>query len=175
MNPGSNVGDVPESTQGSASSSIEDIYQSLDSGRFQIRLLLLSPGEVKDPICGALDVVSLDDHAKYEALSYVWGQDKAATPMVIGRTNISLTRNLDTALRHLRYRDSARALWVDAICIYFDRSPTEYRRNLRFGPLFSEGFRFASRIRFYLPARLLTYSSSRCMHPCFKVHELPQV
>jgi hypothetical protein len=35
---------------------------------------------------------------------------------------------------------------VNRPCLYFDRYQTEYCRNLRFGPLFSEGFRFASRI-----------------------------
>lgn len=35
-------------------------------------------------------------------------------------------------------------LWIDALCIYLDRYRMKDCRNLRFGPLFSEGFRFAS-------------------------------
>ena len=34
------------------------------------------------------------------------------------------------------------------VCIYSDRYKKEYLRNLRFGPLFSKGFRFANRIKF---------------------------
>jgi hypothetical protein len=30
-----------------------------------------------------------------------------------------------------------------AVCLYIDRYRTKYRGNLRFGPPFSEGFRFA--------------------------------
>jgi hypothetical protein len=32
---------------------------------------------------------------------------------------------------------------VDVVCLYVDRYQRKYHRNLRFGPLFSEGFRFA--------------------------------
>lgn len=108
---------TPGLGQDHSSSSSQGIYQSLDSGRFQIRRLLLSPGDLDDPICGTLDVVSLDERTEYEALSYVWGQEKAHHPMIIGKTKITITKNLDAALRCLRYRDTTRILWVDAICI----------------------------------------------------------
>jgi hypothetical protein len=98
-------------------SPLHQVYQPLDSGRFQIRCLSLSPGEFEDPICGALEIVSLEDRPKYEAISYVWGQDLSPVPMVINNANVSITQNLDTALRHLRHRDSSRRLWVDALCI----------------------------------------------------------
>jgi hypothetical protein len=34
-------------------------------------------------------------------------------------------------------------LWIDSVCLYVDRYQRKYHRNLRFGPLFSEGFHFA--------------------------------
>jgi len=34
-------------------------------------------------------------------------------------------------------------LWIDSLCLYLDRYRTKYHRNLRFGPLFSNEFRFA--------------------------------
>ena len=101
----------------SPSSSIKRIYQPLDSSRHQLRCLSLSPGEFNDPIDAALDIVSLDDDPKYEALSYVWGQDSSPTSMVVRGTDISITQNLDIALRHIRHRYLRRSLWVDAICI----------------------------------------------------------
>ncbi|KAI0125495.1 heterokaryon incompatibility protein-domain-containing protein [Xylariales sp. AK1849] len=58
----------------------------------------------------------------YEALSYVWGaaDDQKhvfveSTP--IGNNTISLTKNLEIALRYLRLKARPRVMWVDAICI----------------------------------------------------------
>jgi len=42
---------------------------------------------------------------------------------------------------------------------------------LRLGPLFSEGFRFASWIRFYPPSRRLAYSLSSSMYLCCELHK----
>ncbi|KAH7409643.1 heterokaryon incompatibility protein-domain-containing protein [Cadophora sp. MPI-SDFR-AT-0126] len=95
------------------------IYQRLDSGRLQLRRLSLSPGDLHDPVCGTLETVSLGEHPKYEALSYVWGVDISPTPMVLDGTNVPITKNLDSALRHLRrgHGQLSRLLWVDAVCI----------------------------------------------------------
>jgi hypothetical protein len=50
-------------------------------------------------------------------LSYVWGNIRdSATILADGRT-ISVTKSLETALRHLRYPDRPRTLWVDYVCI----------------------------------------------------------
>ncbi|KAF8859439.1 HET-domain-containing protein [Acephala macrosclerotiorum] len=96
---------------------MSEIYHYLDSERFQLRRLSLSPGDFHDPICGALETVSLGEHPKYEALSYVWGKDMAPTPIILEGTEIHITQNLDTALRHLRHGQMSRSLWVDAVCI----------------------------------------------------------
>jgi hypothetical protein len=40
-------------------------------------------------------------------------------------------------------RMGLRYVWIDAICLYVDQHRTKYHRNLRFGPLFSGGLRFA--------------------------------
>jgi hypothetical protein len=93
------------------------IYQRLDSERLQLRRLSLSPGDLHDPICGALETESLGEYPKYEALSYVWGNDMAPMSMVLGGRDIPITQNLDTALRHLRHGQLSRSLWVDAVCI----------------------------------------------------------
>ncbi|PMD32427.1 hypothetical protein L207DRAFT_440454, partial [Hyaloscypha variabilis F] len=54
-----------------------------------------------------------------------------------------VTRNLYSALRHLRHTDRFRTLWINAICLYIDRYQTKYYRSLKFGSLLSEGLRFA--------------------------------
>jgi hypothetical protein len=42
--------------------------------------------------------------------------------------------------------DGENYYWIDALCIYVYRHRKKTLRNLRFGPLFSEGFLFPSRI-----------------------------
>ncbi|EFX05970.1 het domain containing protein [Grosmannia clavigera kw1407] len=107
------------------------VYDSLalDGARHEIRLLRLQPAaSLASPlrIClirGSLDVDG--DLPPYEALSYVWGslvamQNSVRAEMDNGSTeavSIPVTANLDSALRHLRYRTFSRTLWVDALCI----------------------------------------------------------
>lgn len=56
---------------------------------------------------------------QYEALSYVWGHTTSPGVVFMGpdRRTIPITGNLDIAIRHLRYTDRARVLWIDALCI----------------------------------------------------------
>lgn len=53
----------------------------------------------------------------FESLSYAWGKDAATSLLHIGNKCLAITRNLDTALRAARRRDSTISIWVDAICI----------------------------------------------------------
>ncbi|PLN79936.1 heterokaryon incompatibility protein-domain-containing protein [Aspergillus taichungensis] len=61
----------------------------------------------------------------FEALSYVWGwPDMADEVIIVSKSNhdeiegiVRITANLDAALRHLRFEDRPRTLWIDAICI----------------------------------------------------------
>ena len=55
-----------------------------------------------------------------EALSYAWGftDDPVRISVLDGGSHLlPITQNLDCALRHLRYKDKPRVLWVNAICI----------------------------------------------------------
>ncbi|GAB1212282.1 hypothetical protein ATERTT37_001416 [Aspergillus terreus] len=59
----------------------------------------------------------------YEALSYTWGEDHGSeTAYLVSSsspddTQLRIGANLALALRHLRFEDRPRVLWVDAICI----------------------------------------------------------
>ncbi len=53
----------------------------------------------------------------YEALSYVWGDANDRETSFLNGVLFKVTRNLYSALRHLRYADRSRTLWIDAICI----------------------------------------------------------
>jgi hypothetical protein len=48
-----------------------------------IRLLILHPGEGDDPISVTLGSRRLDENTRYEALSYVWGDDIPLNPVVV--------------------------------------------------------------------------------------------
>ncbi|KAF4232490.1 hypothetical protein CNMCM6457_004816 [Aspergillus fumigatiaffinis] len=82
------------------------------------RVLTLYPGTEHDPLYCTLDIVDIE-HCPWppEALSYVWGSERAPVPLYCGNGQLSITLNLDIALRHLRLPHAHRRLWVDAICI----------------------------------------------------------
>ncbi|XXH01363.1 hypothetical protein Hte_007721 [Hypoxylon texense] len=117
-------------------------YHPLHTGSDEIRVLTLYPGESSDDVQVALHHVSFREDAPppFEALSYVWGSPADPASVTIKRTILSsglaidhnpccpllsVTQNLDVALRHLRDRVEPRTLWIDAICI--DQSSTGER------------------------------------------------
>ncbi len=61
--------------------------------------------------------MSLDEPSEFEALSYVWGSKKDDVEIVLGGQVKTVTRNLGSALHHLRNDEKERVLWVDAVCI----------------------------------------------------------
>ncbi|OCK73367.1 HET-domain-containing protein [Lepidopterella palustris CBS 459.81] len=90
-------------------------YQCLPSCD-SIRLLHLLPGPEGSPIQTTLSVHSISSLPPYEALSYCWGR-KSGVPISCNSHLISIQENLFFALSALRWRDSERILWADAICI----------------------------------------------------------
>ncbi|KAF7869936.1 hypothetical protein EAF04_004720 [Stromatinia cepivora] len=100
---------------------MDQIYTPLRSDLCQIRRLALQPAvSFDDTLHGNLDVVSLESSPEYEALSYVWGSTTPAKTINLGDHLISITPNLDNALRNLRLPNIPRTLWVDALCINQD-------------------------------------------------------
>ncbi|KAI1367612.1 heterokaryon incompatibility protein-domain-containing protein [Xylaria arbuscula] len=94
------------------------IYQSLSSERQGIRLLQLHPSESFDGIIRCtLFHAYLEDEPEYEALSYVWGPPNFTQDILVDEKPTKITRNLESALRHLRHASLDRVLWVDALCI----------------------------------------------------------
>lgn len=87
-------------------------------GGHHIRILSLSPSEnLSDPIHIQLSTVKLADEPKFVALSYCWGDATDKLPIVCNGQEFLVTRNLDSALRHVRDDEKERILWIDAICI----------------------------------------------------------
>ncbi|KAJ4301911.1 hypothetical protein N0V90_004007 [Kalmusia sp. IMI 367209] len=82
-----------------------------------IRLLILQPGSFDGPIYCQLEQVSLGAGHAYTALSYVWGNASDTSSISLDGKSYNITKNLECALRRLRYNTSPRVLWVDAVCI----------------------------------------------------------
>lgn len=106
------------------------------------RLVTIHPGEYDDDIVVDLSDIALKETdesqlrdknvftpeyrvsaathlEQYEALSYVWGSPENPSYVFVGEEGrrIPITRNLDMAIRHLRYSERPRVVWVDALCI----------------------------------------------------------
>lgn len=98
-------------------------YPELERTRYrlsrdEIHLMRLESGQRGDPIRASLMIRPLtSDHPKYEALSYVWGDSSMRKTIRLDKQEISVTTNLEAALRQIRPVSGTRTLWIDAICI----------------------------------------------------------
>ncbi|KAI0420321.1 heterokaryon incompatibility protein-domain-containing protein [Xylaria grammica] len=82
------------------------------------RLMHLSPGTGTNTLECTLSIIDVaNSPLQYEALSYVWGTEKAQKPIKCYGYDIPITLNLQHALLALRHPTLVRPLWVDAICI----------------------------------------------------------
>jgi hypothetical protein len=95
---------------------------------WQTRLVRLEPGSFQEPLkCRLLtaDIIQMEglgvheysSMLEYEALSYCWGELIFNHAMQCEDQILPITQNLAAALRHLRYPDVPRHLWIDALCI----------------------------------------------------------
>lgn len=108
----------------SATPSIQ-LYRPLRRDQREIRVVEIFSGVFDDAIKVALATISLDnlDRAKYEALSYCWGDLTDTRPLVVqtpyaGELTVTVTSTLYDALRRLRpVSGPSRTLWADALCI----------------------------------------------------------
>lgn len=75
--------------------------------------------ELKRRICGRVQNFSLEDHPKYVALSYTWGDAKDTGQIVVDGALFEVTANLLAVLEVLVGLKELRGrpLWIDAICI----------------------------------------------------------
>ena len=88
-------------------------------GKDVFRVLLLEPGDEHDPLAASLELVNVGNaaEARYEALSYVWGDDTVKVSITCNGRAIPITSSLEAALRVLRGQSAVRRLFVDQICI----------------------------------------------------------
>lgn len=94
-----------------------EIYSKLqgDDGLTSFRILALQPGEWGDKINCRLIYTALGKAPEYYALCYAWGPQGATWPVIVNNKEVKVRVNLDSALRHLRRRDTTFLVWVDAL------------------------------------------------------------
>ncbi|CZR65431.1 uncharacterized protein PAC_15331 [Phialocephala subalpina] len=132
-------------------------YTDLSNAENCIRLLELQPGHRYDTIICQLKEISLDASVnQYDALSYVWGiPGGESTPIQVNDGSLIVGSSLHEALKHLRYPDRPRFLWVDAICI---NQSSIWERNIQV-PMMCEIYRNAAcTVCFLGPERRTTRS-----------------
>ena len=100
-----------------------------------IRILILEPGEKKEPLSGRLEFVHADCAGSYEPISYVWGPPDLNHEIFISfggvKRPIKLTSSLYEGLKRIRLRYSKRRVWADQICIN-QRNLIERRQQIQF-------------------------------------------
>ncbi|KAH3954369.1 hypothetical protein HBI56_046650 [Parastagonospora nodorum] len=80
---------------------LQRLYQPLD--RNSIRILCIKPGFPSEPIeCAFVNVADLAESPPYTALSYVWGKEGSANPIICNGVQKDITKQLADALKHLR-------------------------------------------------------------------------
>jgi hypothetical protein len=106
-------------------------YEPLNPDNHEIRLVELAPGSFDAPLVIHLRLVTIPPGIEihkdgalsaiedYEALSYAWGSEESRTVQVDDK-DMHIRVNLEHALRHLRYLNRKRVLWVDALSINQD-------------------------------------------------------
>ncbi|CAN9422913.1 unnamed protein product [Alternaria alternata] len=95
------------------------VYKALEGFNY-IRLIVLHPASSDDaPLKISFQSSTLEDfEGRYDAISYTWGEPILSFALhVDDGTQVCVTRNLDKALRYLRYNERERLLWADAACI----------------------------------------------------------
>jgi hypothetical protein len=93
-------------------------YSCINSEASEIRIVEIEAAASKDdPIKCNLTHHYLHDNPTYKALSYTWGEDEKSKPIIVDGKTLTISRNLDAALKRLRSQDIPLYIWVDRICI----------------------------------------------------------
>jgi len=95
-----------------------------------------------------------DFHPHYEALSYTWGTTEnpeiayVMEPGLQGNEScvaLEIYQNLASAIRHLRYIDQVRVLWIDSICINQEDIPERNEQVKRMANIYKSSCGLAGR------------------------------
>ena len=118
------------------------VYDKLnnDPAAHPIRLLRLHPALsfAKDIRCKLFNT-TLDAKEDSEALSCTWGDPTETLTITLQGQRHLVTKNLESALRHVRYNDRQRTLWVDALCINQDDTDEIIQQTMQMQGIYTVG------------------------------------
>ena len=92
-------------------------YVKLDYARREIRLLTILDDDDDYLVRCMTRTTSPDDCQNFNALSYSWGDPEVTALIMVNYHVMSVTLNLEKALRQLRRSAQLGEIWIDAICI----------------------------------------------------------
>ncbi|KAB8231630.1 HET domain-containing protein [Aspergillus alliaceus] len=118
----------------------------------EIRLVTIHPNKSWEALIEcSLEVASLTQRPKFEALSYVWGSVDTFETIHLDRQSFEVTPNLGSALRHLRHPTVKRVMWIDYICINQDDVPEKNKQVPLMGSIYMTADRVISILGEYSP------------------------
>lgn len=96
--------------------------RQLNSKDGEIRLVVVKPGKMEDPVQCAWETVRLADDPEFCALSYCWGTDQRdsvdiAIQSDTAQRSFRIGKSVEEAIRRLRHTDKPLRIWIDAMCI----------------------------------------------------------
>ncbi|EPE27006.1 hypothetical protein GLAREA_02920 [Glarea lozoyensis ATCC 20868] len=135
-------------------------YEPIDANH--LRILTISPGLVGQKLNCSLSVWVRGSPEKYDALSYVWGEEQPSERLPIGFEGESfqylmVTKNLLSILNNLRSTTSPRRIWIDALCI----NQEDFEEKNTQVPMMSRTYGDAACVRIWLGQE--EHHSSRAM------------
>lgn len=94
------------------------IFQPLNFRKREIRLVRLAPSRVYDsPLVRRFSIVTLGSRPSFEALYWCWGDLNDTEEINLEDRAWCTNERLVEALKHLRFPESERTVWVDALSI----------------------------------------------------------
>lgn len=102
---------------------LKDTYSRLNPTKREVRLVVLQPGGVDDPIQCRIIHSELTRWLppRYEAVSYTWADQEGDNSFsAVAHTNfgdIPITLNAKAVLQRIRLPDQQRTIWMDQLCI----------------------------------------------------------
>jgi hypothetical protein len=81
-------------------------------------------------------VSTLEDNIPFEALSYTWGDPTPTGIIHLDGSQLPLTANLESALKHLRFTNMSRIIWIDALCINQQNTQERQSQVLLMGQIY---------------------------------------
>jgi hypothetical protein len=138
----------------------EHQYHPLDASKNEIHVVRLTASRnfTAKASCRLIHL-SLDGNITYEALSYTWGSPTSRCTIFLDGQKFLATRNLEIALRYLRYVKDERYLWIDALCINQESVEERNQQARKMGEIYKKATKVVVWLARHLRIAILAWIS----------------